>query len=112
MKRIKGMAKKIRASARGEACTLLVHGVHKQTPDNDTVVLCHSPFAQSGVGAKADELDSCYGCDACHSWLDSRTHAHEPRRIKETVFKVAKLVTHCRLEEKFDMTLDKIAVKL
>jgi hypothetical protein len=56
--------------ARGRPCLLLVPGIcnHRQ----DTTVACHSNLSVHGkAGArKADDQFSCWGCAACHEWLD------------------------------------------
>ncbi|MET3654066.1 nuclease domain-containing protein [Dyella japonica] len=61
----------LRKSAKGEDCTLNVAGVCNYDPS--TTVLCHLPIIESaGMGQKATDLCACYGCNACHDWIDNR----------------------------------------
>jgi hypothetical protein len=59
---------KIRNSAKGEACTLRFVGVCCADPEK--TVLCHVHDAGFGMGRKADDSSSVYGCDRCHAFLD------------------------------------------
>lgn len=61
----------IRKSARGEECTLRLHGVCNF--DTSTTVLCHENGA--GAGMKSLDQAGAYGCYACHMVLDG----HVPR---------------------------------
>jgi hypothetical protein len=74
--------------AAGRPCLLLVPGIcnHRQ----DTTVACHSNLGVHGkAGArKADDHFTCWGCAACHRWLDQgRADAF----LKETAFMQAHL---------------------
>ena len=66
--------------ARGRPCLLLVPGVcnHRQ----DTTVACHQNEGK-GMGIKAPDSSSCWGCLACHTWYDQ---GPAPRRQKRMVF--------------------------
>ncbi len=63
----------IRKAARGQDCTLRIPGVCNY--NQETTVLCHSPYLSSGrgMGLKAPDTEACFGCEACHSVLDRRT---------------------------------------
>ena len=67
-------SKKVRASARGEDCTLNITGVCNHNPE--TVVLCH--FPSDIAGYKSTDLSSGYGCSSCHSALDGATKIDPP----------------------------------
>jgi hypothetical protein len=62
----------IRRAARGQECTLQLHGVCNG--DSSTVVLCHSNRLADGkgMGLKAPDTAACFGCSACHDVLDGR----------------------------------------
>ena len=69
--------------ARGRPCLLLVPGVC--THRIDQTVACHSNLSIHGkAGArKADDCYSCWGCAACHRWLDQ---GGEGAALKELTF--------------------------
>jgi len=58
------------AMARGQRCLLRIPGVC--TENRETTVACHSNLGIHGkAGArKAEDFYSCWGCMACHRWLD------------------------------------------
>lgn len=60
----------IRASARGQDCTLRFEGICNRNPE--TTVWCHSNRIEDGkgMGLKARDEEGCYGCSDCHAWLD------------------------------------------
>lgn len=62
----------IRASARGEDCTIELAGVCNYDPT--TVVWCHenSYAAGKGMGLKALDIFGAYGCSACHAVYDGQ----------------------------------------
>lgn len=70
MKQTRPKTTKIRASAKGQDCTLLVPGVCRY--ERETVVWCHSNCACDGKGAglKARDEEGCYGCFWCHAYYD------------------------------------------
>ena len=78
--------KKITQSAQGRVCTLRIPGVCNN--DSSTVVWCHSNLIRhgKGTGIKAHDVFGCYGCSACHAWLDS---GPAPREEKEAMFMLA-----------------------
>lgn len=59
----------IRKSARDEQCTLRFPCCNG---DPATTVWCHSNRAEDGkgMGIKARDEEGCYGCSACHAFLD------------------------------------------
>lgn len=62
----------IRKAARGQDCTIQLHGVCNRDPD--TSVLCHSNELADGkgMGLKAPDTAAAIGCSACHDVLDGR----------------------------------------
>jgi hypothetical protein len=60
----------IRASARGQDCTLRFEGICNRNPE--TTAWCHSNRLADGkgMGLKAPDEQGCYGCSDCHAWLD------------------------------------------
>ncbi|TFF09688.1 DUF1364 family protein [Pseudomonas sp. BCA14] len=62
-------SKKLRESARGQACTLRLAGCGY---DDDTIVLAHIPCGQKGIGMKGPDVIACFACDSCHSIIDGR----------------------------------------
>lgn len=64
-------SKKITQSARGESCTFRIPGVCNG--DNETVVFCHAPSPDKGMGTKSDDFWGAYGCSACHGDMDIYT---------------------------------------
>jgi len=79
-------SKKIRESARGEACTLRVS---PYCQDGETVVFCHLNTNFRGVGIKSPDLFGVYGCVYCHSMLDKSEveHCDQLRALTETQIK-------------------------
>jgi hypothetical protein len=66
---------RVRASARGEECTLRLSGC---LPGTDTVVLCHvRMFGWAGMSQKPDDFLAVYACHSCHDALDRRARAAE-----------------------------------
>lgn len=66
-------SKAITSSARDEDCTFNIAGVCNY--DNQTVVFCHLPFAERGIGQKVTDLCGAYGCSSCHDVVDGRANA-------------------------------------
>jgi hypothetical protein len=66
---------KIRQSAKGETCTFNLPGICNHNPE--TVVLCHAPHPDKGMGKKGPDSWAAYGCSSCHDWVDGRT----PRNV-------------------------------
>jgi hypothetical protein len=62
----------IRASAKGEECTIELHMVCNHNPE--TVVWCHenSYDAGKGMGLKARDERGAYGCSDCHAVYDGQ----------------------------------------
>lgn len=80
-------SKKLRDSARGQACTLRLAGVCNFNAE--TTVLCHVPCGQKGMGMKSPDNMACFGCSACHDVIDCRrrgefTAADLLRAVAET----------------------------
>ena len=66
-------ASKIRQSAKGETCTFNLPCVCNHNPE--TVVLCHAPHPDKGMGIKGPDTWAAYGCSSCHDEMDGRTDA-------------------------------------
>lgn len=79
----------IRASARGEACTLRFPCCNF---DPTTTVWCHSNRAEDGkgMGIKARDEEGAYGCHACHSWLDGGYAGRMERALVDVYFDLAR----------------------
>ena len=61
---------KLRASARGERCTLQFMDVYDHDPE--TVVLAHlREISPAGMSQKPDDLCAVYACFGCHQLLHS-----------------------------------------
>jgi len=63
---------KIRQSAKGETCTFNLPGVCNHNPE--TVVLCHAPHPDKGMGLKGPDTWAAYGCSDCHAAMDNAGH--------------------------------------
>lgn len=61
-------SKKIRASAKGETCTVRHVG---GCASDDTVVFAHLNSRWKGVGNKSPDLFGVFACQFCHQRLDS-----------------------------------------
>ena len=81
------MTKKIKASARGEVCSLRVS---QNCQDGDTVVLCHLNSNYRGIGIKSPDIFGVYGCYHCHQLLDASKVDYEDqlRALMETQMKL------------------------
>ena len=60
-------SKKIKASARGEDCTLRLVGICNY--NDETTVLAHIG-RNRGMALKCDDTFAVYSCSACHSAID------------------------------------------
>lgn len=80
-------SKKIRNSARNEACSLRVS---PQCQDGETVVYCHLNSNFRGVGLKSPDLFGVYGCYHCHVLLDANKidAKDQLRALQETQMKL------------------------
>ena len=61
---------KIRKSAKGQDCTLQIYPYCNGNPE--TVVLCHLPSQDKGMGIKSPDWWAAYGCSTCHDIIDGR----------------------------------------
>ncbi len=61
------VSQKLRDSAKGEECTLRLPGCGF---DDGTVVLCHLPCCDKGVGLKSPDNMAIYACRHCHAVID------------------------------------------
>ena len=66
---------KITRSARNEDCALRIPGICNFDPD--TVVFCHAPCVDKGMGYKSPDWWGAYGCSDCHDVVDSRVAWHK-----------------------------------
>jgi len=89
----------IRASARGEACTLRLPVCNG---NRETTVWCHSNRAEDGkgMGIKARDEEGCYGCSACHAFLDGGYAGKMPRSLLDTYFDLARAESQKILKQK------------
>lgn len=90
----------IRASARGEACTLCFPCCNG---DRATVVWAHSNRLEDGkgTGLKARDSEGCYACATCHAFLDGGyTSARWERSVVEIYFDRARTVSQQILRQK------------
>ena len=71
------ISKPLRDSARGQDCTLRLDGC-RFSPE--TVVLCHLPVGQKGMGMKSPDLFAVFGCEHCHAVIDGRIKGHFEQR--------------------------------
>ena len=68
-------SKKIRASAKGEDCTLLLG----ECSSNETVVLCHIGSIR-GMAIKCSDHFAVYACSNCHDIIDYRANSSYTRQ--------------------------------
>jgi len=80
----------IRASARGQDCTLRFPGICNRNPE--TTAWCHSNRLADGkgMGLKAPDHHGCYGCSDCHAWLDGGYAGHVAREVVDARFDAAR----------------------
>jgi hypothetical protein len=99
MKRKRPKMTPIRASARGEACTLRFPCC---SFDQATTVWCHSNRAEDGkgMGIKARDEEGCYGCAACHAWLDGGYAGRMERSLVDVYFDLARASSQKILQHK------------
>ncbi len=88
-------SKKLRDSARMEACSFQIPDVC--TYNDEETVLCHfNVLGDKGMATKASDLSAAYGCSACHYALDNHLVSHEDflfytrRGIVRTIHRMAK----------------------
>lgn len=60
---------KLRKSAKGQNCTMQIPGVCNH--NSETVVLCHCPSSEKGMGNKSSDYWAAYGCSSCHEAMDN-----------------------------------------
>jgi hypothetical protein len=89
----------IRASARGEQCTLRFAVCNF---DPATTVWCHSNSYADGKGArlKARDEEGCYGCSSCHAWLDGGYAGKMARITVDVYFDLARANSQSILQRK------------
>lgn len=69
-------------SARGQPCTAMIPGIHREAPNNETTVLGHINGHRQGH--KADNIHAAYLCFECHAFLDGgyvKTHDRDQRDL-------------------------------
>ena len=71
--------KNLRQAARGRHCTFRLPGCL----NDDTVVLCHAPSVESGMGLKSPCWWGAWGCASCHDVMDRRKKSLAPMMPKE-----------------------------
>jgi hypothetical protein len=83
------ISKKLRNSARGQACTLRLEGCNFNP---ETTVLAHLPCGQKGAGMKSPDNMAVYACSNCHGVIDGDNRWKVPakdylRALAETQLK-------------------------
>lgn len=78
---------KIRASAKGETCSLRVS---PQCKDDETLVFAHLNSNYRGIGIKSPDLFGVYSCSWCHAELDTGKveYKDQLRALQETQMKL------------------------
>lgn len=71
------ISQRLRASAKGQQCTLQFPRICNHDPE--TTVLCHLPSPVKGMGNKGDDFYAVFACSACHAAMDQ--HDVDPREI-------------------------------
>jgi hypothetical protein len=95
---LKVVSKKIRNSARDEACTFQIPTVCNF--NQETTVLCHLPDDHGGTGAKSSDLSAAYGCSSCHDAVDRRVDAQGFESNRDWYLRRAQNRTLSRLLDK------------
>ena len=101
MKRSRPKMTPIRASARGQDCTLGIAGVCNGNPE--TTVWAHSNQLKDGkgMGIKARDEEGCYACSGCHAWLDGGwTQYKIDRETVDQIFDTARRISQVLLRVK------------
>lgn len=62
---------KLTKAARGQECTIQIHPYCNLNPE--TVVFCHAPSEDKGMGKKSPDWWGADGCSSCHDIVDGRT---------------------------------------
>lgn len=78
-------SKSIRASARGQRCTLNLPNICNHDPE--TVVFAHIRDETFGKAMKADDTSGCFACHACHAAYDLHTHGLPEAEILRLVLR-------------------------
>jgi hypothetical protein len=68
------ISKKLRDSARDQACTLRLDGCQH----DHGVVLAHLPCGQKGVGMKSPDQMAVFACQSCHLVIDGANRWEVP----------------------------------
>ena len=77
--------KKIRESARGQACTVVSPWCNGNP---ETVVFAHyGEPGEKGIGLKPDDTSGMYACSACHDWIDGRTSPKDAHLKRDYCFR-------------------------
>ena len=74
--------------AKGAPCTLLIPGIHRPDPGNQTSVWAHSNLLEHGHGAGTKSHDpfgaiACYWCHAAIDHGDTLTHEEKVRYMRQ-----------------------------
>ena len=79
------ISQRLRASARGQQCTLQFPTVCNHDPA--TTVLAHLPSMVKGMGNKGDDFHAVFACSNCHRRLDLERVDHEyvVRALQKTI---------------------------
>lgn len=74
------VSSKLRASAKGQNCTIQIPGICNHDPE--TTVLAHAPSEVKGAATKSHDFHACFACYACHKALDN----HDLEKWEEYFF--------------------------
>ena len=74
-KPVKVRSKKLRDSAKGQACTLQIPGICNH--NNETTVLAHVSCGDKGMATKPSDLSACFACSCCHDAIDGRVPGYD-----------------------------------
>lgn len=64
------MASRLTKAARGQDCTIQIHPYCNM--NTETVVFCHAPSEDKGMGIKSADWWGAFGCSDCHDIVDGR----------------------------------------
>ncbi len=85
----------LREYAEGKECLIRVPNCCNGR--TDTTVLCHlRMIGISGYGLKAPDVLAAFGCQACHDFVDGRSHPSNTHEYRRTLLLegVARTINH------------------
>ena len=92
------MASKLTKAARGQECTINLYPYCDG--GTDTVVFCHAPSEDKGMGIKSPDWWGAYGCANCHDIVDGRVTVEiDKHEVKECLFRGIYRTLKIRIEQ-------------